>query len=256
MAAPKQHTKKGRKNKRSSFLCSFGGCFGFSSKVSADHGDGKPVSGRLGRGALPVNNHYIPAAATEIVSSSKEIHVVEDDEEKRISPSADEFMSNKKDDITSEKSKTRDEISPITKREEKQNSTAHDTWTNHRTLSHSVSLPLPHQKKEKPAAAAAAGGGEKKGKKGKEVAVGGEFDSIFGAVIIMVTLVVMVIWGKICAILCTAAWFYFIPRFRANLDRSYAIKFKNGESDRLDFDSREYKKKVVLQGLLDRNQNL
>lgn len=112
-----------------------------------------------------------------------------------------------------------------------------------------MSLPLPHQKREKPAAV----GGEKK--REKPAAVGGEIDSMFGAVIIMVTLVVMVIWGKICAILCTAAWFYFVPRYRANLDRSYAIKFKNAGADRLDFDSREYKKRVVLQGLLHRNQN-
>lgn len=159
------------------------------------------------------------------------------------------------DDKTWEKSKKREEFSPIRKRGEKLNN---DTWTNHSKLSHSVSLPLPHQKREKLPAAAAVGG-EKKSKRGEEeevAAVGGEFDSTFGAVIIMVTLVVMVIWGKMCAILCTAAWLYFIPRYRKNLDRSYAVKFKNGGTHRLDFDSREYKKRVVLQGLLHRNQNL
>lgn len=89
MAAP---TKKGRKNKRSSFLCSFGACFGFSTKVSADHGDGKPR-----RPSLPVNDRHTPTAAAEaeIVASSREIDVVEDDEEKRISPSADGFVTNK-----------------------------------------------------------------------------------------------------------------------------------------------------------------
>lgn len=252
MAAPKQHTKKGRKKKRSSFLCSFGACFGFSTKVSADHGDGKP-----GRPALPVNDRHPPAAAAaevEIVSRSKEIHVVEDDEEKRITPSADEFVTNNKtDDKTCSKSKKREEFSPITKRGEKQNN---DTWTNHSKLWHSVSLPLPRQKREKEAV-----GGERKGKRGEEeevAAVGGEFDSTFGAVIIMVTLVVMVIWGKMCAILCTAAWLYFIPRYRENLDRSYALKFKNiaAAHPSLHFDSREHNKRVVLQGLLHRNQNL
>lgn len=240
MAAARQHTKKGRKKtNRLSFLCSFGGCFGISNKVSADHAEGKSVSARRKRAALPVNDHKIPPSS-EIVTSSKEIHIVEDDEEKR-SQFSDDFLSDKTRDKTSEKSKNRDENSPITSPINKQTSAVvdHDTWTtNH--LSHSVSLPvLPHQKKEKPAAA-----------------VGGGFDSMLGAVIIMVTLVVMIIWGKIWAILCTAAWFYFIPRFRAKLDESYAIKFKNGESNRVDLDSWEYKKKVVLQGLLDRNQTL
>lgn len=244
MAAPKQHTKKGRKNKRSSFLCSFGACFGFSTKVSADHGDGKP-----GRPALPVNDRHPPAAAAEIVSRSKEIHVVEDDEEKRITPSADEFVTNNKtDDKTWEKSKKREEFSPITKRGEKVNN---DMWTNHSKLCHSVSLPLPRQKREKEAV-----GGEKRGEEEEVAAVGGEFDSTFGAAVIMVTLVVMVIWGKMCAILCTAAWLYFIPRYRENLDRSYALKFKNAAHPSLHFDSREHKKRVVLQGLLHRNQNL
>ncbi|KAH6771071.1 RING/U-box superfamily protein [Perilla frutescens var. hirtella] len=210
----KQQTKKGR---RSSFLCSFRGCFGVSNKVSSDHAN----SGRRRRsGALLVNDHKIPTSS-EITN-----------------------------DITSEKSKNRDEnknstiINQLTS-----SAVVHDTWANHGKLSHSVSLPvLPRQKREKAAA-------EEKGKKVKEVAaVGGEFDSMLGAVIITVTLVVMIIWGKIWAILCTAAWFYFIPRFRANLDESYAIKFKN--DDRVDFDSWEYKKKVVLQGLLHRNQNL
>lgn len=156
-------------------------------------------------------------------------------------------------DTILKKSKTKNESSSIKssiKRVDKQNSIPQETWTNPTQLSHSVSLPLPRQKKEKPAAA----GGDKKGKKGKEITVAGEFDSMVGAVIITVTLMVTLIWGKACAILCTAAWLYCIPRFRANMDESYAIKLKNG-GNHVDFDSWEHKKKVVLQGLLDRNQH-
>ncbi|XP_057774002.1 uncharacterized protein LOC130993210 [Salvia miltiorrhiza] len=239
MAAAKKGRKKGN---RSSFLCSFAACFG-SNKVSADHSDRKSLSGRQPRAALPVNDHYTQAPPSEIVkASSKEIHVVEQDEEKIAIPSADELI------ITNKSHENREESNPITtssivKRGEKQNGTAGGTWTKQRKLSHSASLPPLHQKKQ------AAGGGDK-------TVVVGEFDSTVGAVIISVTLVVMIIWGKVWAILCMAAWFYFIPRFRAKMDESYAIKFKSGESDAVDFDSWEYKKRVVLQGLLHRNQTL
>ena len=110
---------------------------------------------------------------------------------------------------------------------------------NQRKLSHSVSLPIIHQRKQKAAAAPAAA-----------------VDSTVGAVIVSVTLVVMIIWGKVWAIVCAAAWFYFVPRFRPKMDESYAVKFRSGESDGVDFDSWEYKKRVVLQGLLHRNQHL
>ncbi|KAL1550571.1 hypothetical protein AAHA92_18515 [Salvia divinorum] len=233
MAAAK---KGGKKGKRSSFLCSFAGCFGISNKVSADHSDRKSVSGRHPRGAPPVNDQCTAAPPSEN-RKSREIDVVEQDEEeeKKIaiaSPSPDQLI------ITNKRHENRDELksattSSVLKRADNQSSAG----TNQRKLSHSVSLPIIHQKKQKPPPPPA-------------VAV----DSTVGAVIVSVTLVVMMIWGKVWAIVCAAAWFYFVPRFRPKMDESYAVKFRSGESDGVDFDSWEYKKKVVLQGLLHRNQ--
>ncbi|MCD7446252.1 hypothetical protein HAX54_048450 [Datura stramonium] len=63
------------------------------------------------------------------------------------------------------------------------------------------------------------------------------FDSVIGMSILMVTLIIMLFWGKFCAILCTSAWFYFLHKLRANNN---------------DVNSNECKKKVVLNGFLQR----
>lgn len=80
------------------------------------------------------------------------------------------------------------------------------------------------------------------------------YDPIVGMSILGVTLVIMIFWGRFCAILCTSAWLYFIPRFRnsgvGNYEEDGAkIMSKND----VDFDSEEYKKKVIMEGLLGRN---
>ncbi|XP_075089168.1 uncharacterized protein LOC142170735 [Nicotiana tabacum] len=74
----------------------------------------------------------------------------------------------------------------------------------------------------------------------------GHFDSVIGMSILMVTLIIMLFWGKFCAIVCTSAWFYFLPRFRAKNE----LVINGGN---LDVNSKEYKKKVVLNGFLERN---
>ncbi|XP_042055174.1 uncharacterized protein At5g23160-like [Salvia splendens] len=225
MAASKKERKKG---KRSTFLCSFAACFGISNKVSADHSDRKSLSGRYQRAAPPVNDQYTAAPPPEILKS-KDINVVEqDEEEKKIAtPSPDQLIT------TNKRRENRDELKSIA------TSSMIKRTDNQRKLSHSVSLPIIHQRKQKAAPAPAAA-----------------VDSTVGAVIVSVTLVVMIIWGKVWAIVCAAAWFYFVPRFRPKMDESYAVKFRSGESDGVDFDSWEYKKRVVLQGLLHRNQHL
>ncbi|KAK1380504.1 hypothetical protein POM88_027248 [Heracleum sosnowskyi] len=77
-------------------------------------------------------------------------------------------------------------------------------------------------------------------------------DSIVGMSVIVVVLVLMLSWGKLCAILCTAAWFYIIPRLRTAVDSN--ITANNAlESDVLNLNSDEHKKKVVLEGLLQRD---
>ncbi|OIT37695.1 PREDICTED: uncharacterized protein LOC109240412 [Nicotiana attenuata] len=74
----------------------------------------------------------------------------------------------------------------------------------------------------------------------------GHFDYVIGMSILMVTLIIMLFWGKFCAIVCTSAWFYFLPRFRAK----HELVINGGN---LDVNSKEYKKKVVLNGFLERN---
>ncbi|CAK7337987.1 unnamed protein product [Dovyalis caffra] len=77
-----------------------------------------------------------------------------------------------------------------------------------------------------------------------------KFDPLVGMSIIVVTLMIMLLWGKLCAILCTSAWFYFVPRLRSEDDT-----VKNDLRTReLNYDSEGYKKKVILEGFLGRNR--
>ncbi|XP_030960162.1 uncharacterized protein LOC115981882 [Quercus lobata] len=82
---------------------------------------------------------------------------------------------------------------------------------------------------------------QKKKKKKKQ-----QFDPVLvGLSIIMVTLLIMLLWGRFCAILCTSAWCYFVPCFKKrNLNSQYQY---------YRYDSEEYKKKVILGGFLERN---
>ncbi|MFS8030928.1 hypothetical protein Hanom_Chr17g01539781 [Helianthus anomalus] len=80
-----------------------------------------------------------------------------------------------------------------------------------------------------------------------------EFDSVIGMSIILVILVILVLWGKLCAILCTSAWLFVAPRLVAVGKRSAADKQRSESGKNLDLESEEYKKKVVLEGLLQRN---
>ncbi|XP_058728324.1 uncharacterized protein At5g23160 [Vicia villosa] len=83
----------------------------------------------------------------------------------------------------------------------------------------------------------------------------GWYDPIVGMSVLVVTLVIMIFWGRFCAILCTSAWLYFIPRFRksgvvnVNDEEEAKLELKND----VDLDSEEYKKRVIMEGLLGRN---
>lgn len=87
-----------------------------------------------------------------------------------------------------------------------------------------------------------------------------KYDPIVGMSIIMVTLIIMLIWGRLCAILCTSACFYFIPRLSAasqsqnGNERSTEHSFLNS-GDPESVDSKQYKKRVVLEGLLQRSHH-
>ncbi|KAK6146569.1 hypothetical protein DH2020_020438 [Rehmannia glutinosa] len=121
-----------------------------------------------------------------------------------------------------------------------------ETWSSPVKLLHSVSLPPPPRPK-KGKSTAGGGGSEKEAK----IDGSDELDPMVGALIMAVTLIVMLIWGKLCAVICTAVWFYIIPRFRANNGTFYVNKLKNS-SKNIDVGSWEYKKKVVLEGFLER----
>ncbi|KAF5801476.1 hypothetical protein HanRHA438_Chr06g0257781 [Helianthus annuus] len=117
-------------------------------------------------------------------------------------------------------------------------------------LTHSISLPA-KSKRRKPTKV-------DKGVVGKTTSLssGGEFDSIIGMTILLVILVIMVLWGKLCAIICTCAWFSVAPRLVAVGERS-AVATVEGRlpemQKKVNLESVEYKKKVVLEGLLQRN---
>ncbi|KAJ8759915.1 hypothetical protein K2173_010061 [Erythroxylum novogranatense] len=72
-------------------------------------------------------------------------------------------------------------------------------------------------------------------------------DPMVGVSIITVTLLLMLLCGRVCAVLCTCAWFYFVPRLRTVVDPLDCDR-KIGSIEP-DLDSEEHKKRVVLEGL-------
>lgn len=67
---------------------------------------------------------------------------------------------------------------------------------------------------------------------------------------ILLSLIVLVVYGRIYSILCTSTWFYFVPCRR--------VKRVNSVTNRaqvFDTDSEQYKKRVIMAGLLDRTRN-
>ncbi|KAJ8562846.1 hypothetical protein K7X08_031298 [Anisodus acutangulus] len=117
-------------------------------------------------------------------------------------------------------------------------------------LSHSASLPPPKRKKS-PAATTTGKVDDQRSNQRQEQALSDNFDSIIGMSILMMTLLIMLFWGKACAIICTCAWFYFLPRFRPKNEAVIAGKI--GGIAGVDLNSEEYKKKVMLEGFLERN---
>ena len=81
------------------------------------------------------------------------------------------------------------------------------------------------------------------------------YDTAFGLSVVLVTLVILIVWGRLCAILCTSAWFYLFPRIR-RVSENDIIKNMNKASNDLYLDSVVYKKKVILEGLLERNRRV
>lgn len=84
-----------------------------------------------------------------------------------------------------------------------------------------------------------------------------KFDPVIGISVIVLTLVIMLVWGRLCAILCTSAWCYFLPRLR---DAAALAKRKRSGSDGSvcapDLNSESYKRKVVMDGFLGRQNRV
>ncbi|KAG2707875.1 hypothetical protein I3760_05G166300 [Carya illinoinensis] len=81
-----------------------------------------------------------------------------------------------------------------------------------------------------------------------------KLDPVVGLSIIMITLMIMLVWGRLCAVLCTSAWFYFVPRL-SNASKSHETVGKDPNSHDQDYDSEEHKKRVVMEGFLERNNH-
>ncbi|XP_010493429.1 PREDICTED: uncharacterized protein At5g23160-like [Camelina sativa] len=105
---------------------------------------------------------------------------------------------------------------------------------------------------------------EKSSRVRKESRVG-NFDPVIGISIIMLTLLIMLMWGRVCAILCTSVWCYFLPRFKEAATAVAVAKLKRSGGDKtesrlfpgdLDLSSEAYKKKVVLEGFLVRQHRV
>ncbi|KAL2339399.1 hypothetical protein Fmac_007339 [Flemingia macrophylla] len=78
------------------------------------------------------------------------------------------------------------------------------------------------------------------------------YDPVVGMSVLVVTLVIVIFWGRLCAILCTSLWLYCTPRFRKVNDTNDPHTTKPNDVV-VDLDSEEYKKKVIMEGLLERN---
>ncbi|KAK9117863.1 hypothetical protein Scep_015956 [Stephania cephalantha] len=86
----------------------------------------------------------------------------------------------------------------------------------------------------------------------------GRLEPVVGLSVLLVVLAIMVLWGKLCAIICASAWFYFIPCLRRILNftdnHQNCEENLNQSSGGMDLSSNEYKKKVILEGLLERSK--
>ncbi|KAF4387602.1 hypothetical protein G4B88_003929 [Cannabis sativa] len=116
------------------------------------------------------------------------------------------------------------------------------------TRQHSDILPLPIRERPQVAPTKRTAGG----RRSAQPADAKRFEPLVGMSILLVTLVIMVLWGRVCAILCTSAWFYFVPWLSAAVGTGGGRGNGSG-SEGLDLDSEESKKKVVFEGFLERN---
>lgn len=76
-----------------------------------------------------------------------------------------------------------------------------------------------------------------------------------GLSLIALSLFVLIVWGKVCAILCTSTWLLLMS---ARFKERGVVKISSKRDDQLrgeNVDRGEYKKRVIMEGLLDRNRS-
>ncbi|XP_054813883.1 uncharacterized protein LOC129314466 [Prosopis cineraria] len=69
-------------------------------------------------------------------------------------------------------------------------------------------------------------------------------------IILITSLLILILWGKVFAIICVSFWLYLLPR-RSEQNSPPGQGYKEEE----EFDTVEYKKKVIMEGLLERNRS-
>ncbi|GLU23464.1 hypothetical protein SLE2022_394650 [Rubroshorea leprosula] len=77
----------------------------------------------------------------------------------------------------------------------------------------------------------------------------GYFGPNAGLSLLLISLLILTFWGRICAIFCTTTWLFFIPRWRIKPGRSEKMVKLSPE-----IESELYRKKAIMEGLLERNQ--
>lgn len=72
----------------------------------------------------------------------------------------------------------------------------------------------------------------------------------------LVSLLVLILWGKFVAILCTSILFYLVRpsrRWPSSCNNEGVLCGESNNNN--EFDSVQYKKKVIMEGLLDRSHS-
>lgn len=74
----------------------------------------------------------------------------------------------------------------------------------------------------------------------------------FTICLLLLTLTALILWGKVCAIVCTSTWLLLVPRW--STIKCAKSPFDIADESSSIMDSPEYKKKIILKGLLQRKQ--
>ncbi|GFZ04869.1 hypothetical protein Acr_17g0004410 [Actinidia rufa] len=86
----------------------------------------------------------------------------------------------------------------------------------------------------------------------------GGYSSHVGLCLLLVSLLVLILWGKVCAIFCTSTCFFLVPRCIGKVGSAVngGNSTVNGvASPEMDSESEAYKKRVIMEGLLQRNRS-